>query len=72
MNPYTDGNAVLLLHAGACLDRRFGGCRMPCRCWCHGITRHLNRSLRRDTYELPGLVSYIRVLCDLGEPKEKP
>ena len=46
LNPYTEGDGRIELHATAC--GRHGGCRMSCRCWCHGITRHMNGALRRD------------------------
>jgi len=45
LNPWREGDSRTGVHAKACKKH---GCLMSCRCWCHGITLHLNDRLRID------------------------
>ena len=50
LNPYTEGDRRIGTHAKACKPRSAGGsCEMSCRCWCHGITKHMNGDVRADS-----------------------
>jgi hypothetical protein len=47
LSPSTEGDSRLREHARVC-GTWSGGCGMSCRCWCHGITKHVDTSLRPD------------------------
>lgn len=47
LNPWTEGDARTQTHAKGC-GRGRPGCAMYCRCWCHGITKHQNGTIRAD------------------------
>lgn len=47
LSEYCEGDARKKRHAIAC-GKLSPSCSMSCRCWCHGITRHLNGDVRPD------------------------
>jgi hypothetical protein len=47
-NKWNEGNAATRTHALDC--HAVGPCG-NCRCWCHGITKHLDGSPREDVQE---------------------
>ena len=51
MDKYREGDKRTNTHAEACSHSKNVPCKMSCRCWCHGITKHLNVELRANCKE---------------------
>jgi hypothetical protein len=46
LSPSTEGDRRTNTHSWYCQKRRCAD--GPCRCWCHGVTKHLNGDTRPD------------------------